>query len=194
MSLGRRDAGRSDEGRNTCRDAATARTHRTAPHSCAGGSAFGHQISRRAAGWAVGRCQAALGGDSTQLGVTPGPASATSATTNQETHAPTNSGGTGGMRPLSAEIPPRCSARHTPPCPPREAPRRSRGRGRGGYPRRPRLRRRVCPEDPGSRHGWPARAETRAMPPSRGGRCAGTSYGDDGGSWLEVTFCSVRCN
>src|SRR5690606_41582319 len=57
---------------------------------------------------------AALGGDSTQLGVTPGPASATSATTNQETHAPTNSGGTGGMRPLSAEIPPslQCAA-HT---------------------------------------------------------------------------------
>src|SRR3546814_15621037 len=69
----------------------------------AGQSAFGHQISRSDAGWAVGRCQAGLGGESTHVGVTPGAPSAIPATANQRNHAPTGRGGLHGMRPLSAE-------------------------------------------------------------------------------------------
>src|SRR3546814_6839308 len=88
---------------NTLRDAATARTYRTAPHRRAGQSAFGHQISRSAAGCAVGRCQAGMGGESTHVDVTPGAPSAIPATATHGNHAPTGSGGIHGMRPLSAE-------------------------------------------------------------------------------------------
>src|SRR5690606_10138250 len=105
VSLGRHDAGRSDEA-GTHAVTRTARTHSTAPHRGAEQSASEHQISRRAAGWAVGRCQAGLGGEYTHVDVTPGAPSPHTTTANQENHAPTRSGGIEGMRPLSAEMPP----------------------------------------------------------------------------------------
>src|SRR3546814_8987476 len=103
MELAGQDGVGDVEGGKTCRKAATTGTDGTLPHRRAGQSAFGHKISRSAAGWAVGRCQAGLGGESTHVGVTPGAPSAIPATANQGNHAPTGSGGIHGMRPLSAE-------------------------------------------------------------------------------------------
>jgi hypothetical protein len=104
--LGRSDAGRSDEGRSTCRDAARHERRALRRTGGAGQSAFGHQISRRAAGWAVGRCQAGLGGESTRMDVATWEPSAPSATATQECQSPASSGGTGGIRPLFAEMSP----------------------------------------------------------------------------------------